>query len=91
MSERIPVAVLGVGEHGKKHARELKQVPGAELVGVYDLRPERAHEIAAELGVRSFENLDEALGAVRAVSVVIPTTDLRALVVSSFKRVISVR
>ncbi len=75
MDEKIPVAVLGVGEHGSKHARELKQVAGAELAGVYDLRPERSREVAAELGVRAFASLDEALGAVRAVSIVIPTTD----------------
>ena len=74
MSERIPVAVLGAGEHGKKHARGLKEVAAAELVGVYDLRPERAGELAAELGVRAFPSLEEVWKAVRAVSVVIPTT-----------------
>ena len=84
MSEKIPVAVLGVGEHGKKHAREFQQVEGAELAGVYDLRPERAQEIAAELGVRAFASLDEALGAVRAVSVVIPTTDHAAVARQAF-------
>lgn len=84
MSEKIPVAVLGVGEHGQKHARELKQVDGAELVGVYDLRPERARAIAAELNVRAFQSLDEALSAARAVSVVIPTTDHAAVARQAF-------
>jgi predicted dehydrogenase len=74
VSERVPVAVLGVGEHGKKHAQGLQRVPGAELVGVYDLRPERAAELASDLGVRAFKSLDEVWSAVRAVSVVIPTT-----------------
>jgi len=87
---RIPVAVLGVGEHGKKHARELKQVAGAELVGVYDLRAERAQEMAAELGVRAFPSLSEALGAVRAVSVVIPTTDHAAVARQAFARGVDV-
>ena len=90
MDDRIPVAVLGVGEHGKKHAREFKQVAGAELVGVYDQRPERAREIAAELGVRAFESLDEALGAVRAVSVVIPTTEHAAVARQAFARGVDV-
>ena len=75
MSERIAVAVIGVGEHGKKHARGLKEVAGAELVGVYDLRPERAGEVASELGVRAFASPEEVWNAVRAVSVVIPTTN----------------
>jgi len=74
LSERIAVAVLGVGEHGKKHARGLKQVVGADLVGVYDLRPERAREVADELGVRAFTSLEEVWEAVQAISVVIPTT-----------------
>ena len=90
MSERIPVAVLGVGEHGKKHARALQQVAGAELAGVYDLRPERTQEMAAELGVRAFTNLEEALGAVRAVSVVIPTTDHAAVARQAFARGVDV-
>jgi len=90
LSEKIPVAVLGVGEHGKKHARELKQVAGAELVGVYDLRPERTAAMAAELGVRAFESLDEVLAAVRAASVVIPTTDHAAVARQAFARGVDV-
>jgi predicted dehydrogenase len=71
--KRIPVAVIGVGEHGKNHARALREVTGAELVGVFDTQPERASGIANELGVKAFASLEEALAAVRAVTVVIPT------------------
>jgi predicted dehydrogenase len=84
LSEKIPVAVVGVGEHGRKHASQLLEVEGAQLVGIYDLRVERAREVAAELGVRAFVNLDEALGAVAAVSVVIPTTDHAAVARQAF-------
>jgi predicted dehydrogenase len=90
LGEKIPVAVLGVGEHGKKHARAFQQVAGAELAGVYDLRPERAQEVAAELGVRAFASLDEALGAVQAVSVVIPTTSHAAVARQAFARGVDV-
>jgi len=75
MDQKIPIAVIGVGGHGQKHARTLKEVAGAELVGVYDLRAERCAQVAAELGVRAFVSLEEALGAARAVSIVIPTSD----------------
>ena len=84
MSEKIPVAVIGVGEHGKSHARELRQVEGAELVGVYDLRPERAQQVAGELGVKAFNSLDEAFSAVRAVSIVIPTTHHAEVALKAF-------
>ncbi len=86
MSEQIPVAVIGVGEHGRKHARQFLEVEGAHLVGVYDLGAERAREVAAELGVRAFASLDEALGTVAAVSVVIPTTDHAAVARRAFDR-----
>ena len=90
LSEKIPVAVIGVGEHGRKHANQLREVGGAQLAGVYDLRAERAREVAAELGVRAFATLDEALGAVAAVSVVIPTTDHVAVARQAFARGVDV-
>jgi predicted dehydrogenase len=73
--QRVPVAVIGVGEHGKRHAHAFKRVQGAELAGVYDERRDRASALASELGVKTFESLEETLKAVQAVSIVIPTTD----------------
>jgi predicted dehydrogenase len=90
LSEKIPVAVVGVGEHGRKHARQFLEVEGAHLVGVYDLRAERAREVAGELGVRVFASLDEVLGAVAALSVVIPTTDHAAVARRAFERGVDV-
>lgn len=90
MSEKIPVAVVGAGEHGKNHARELRQVAGAELTGIYDLRADRAREVACEFGVRAFENLEEAFAAARAVSVVIPTTHHAELALRAFERGVDV-
>lgn len=87
---KTPVAVIGVGEHGRKHARQLLEVEGAQLVGVYDLRPERAREVAAELGVEAFASLDAVLGAAAAVSVVIPTTDHACVARQAFDRGVDV-
>ena len=74
-SAKTPVVVIGAGEHGKRHARQFRQIAGAELVGVYDRQPERSEEIAAELGVRALQSLEEALERGRAASIVIPATD----------------
>ncbi len=74
-NEGTRVAVIGVGEHGRNHARAFKEIAGAELVGVYDLCADRRREAASEFGVRAFETLDEALAAVQAVSVVIPASE----------------
>lgn len=90
MNEKIPVAVIGVGEHGRNHARELHQLPSAELVGVYDLLADRTREVAAELGVAAFRSLEEALDAARAVSVVIPTTQHAELALKAFEHGVDV-
>jgi len=82
--DRIPVAVIGVGEHGRHHARILRDLAGANLVGVYDQEHERAVSVANELGCQVFSSLDEALGSPRAVSVVIPTTDHASVVQRAF-------
>src|SRR3989442_10567762 len=74
-SEKTHVAVIGVGEHGRNHARALQEIAGAELVGVYDVCADRRREAASKCGVRAFETLDEALAAVQAVSVVIPARE----------------
>jgi len=84
LPEKIAVAVIGAGEHGRRHARALKQVPAAALAGVYDLRPERSRAAAAEFECRSFESLEEALDSVRAVSVVIPARDHAAVAQRAF-------
>jgi predicted dehydrogenase len=75
LSTRVPVAVIGVGEHGKHHARILADLPEADLAGIYDTNRDRAGALASELGCRLFDSLEEALRSVKAVSVVIPTSD----------------
>lgn len=51
----------------------MRELPDVELVGVVDTRPERAAEIAVELGVRTWHDRDDLIDAVDAVTVVVPT------------------
>ena len=46
----LPVGVIGVGALGRHHARHLAALDGARLVGVHDIDPARAREVAGELG-----------------------------------------
>ena len=71
---RLPIGVIGVGALGRHHARHLAALPEAELVGVYDADRARARAIAAEHGTRAFDDLDELLGRVEAVSIAVPTS-----------------
>jgi predicted dehydrogenase len=71
----IPVGVVGVGSLGFHHARLLRDVAGARLVGIFDIRPERASEVAQQLGTRAFGSLEELLAAVDAAVIAVPTSD----------------
>lgn len=73
MSDDIRVAVVGVGALGQWHTKVYAEMPGASLVGVYDVDPARAREIADRYHTRVFSRLEDLAGAVDAVSVVVPT------------------
>ena len=72
--EPLPVGVIGVGNHGSRHAKCYADVRGARLVGVYDILPERGAQIARECRTASYPSLEKLLDDVEAVSVVVPTT-----------------
>jgi predicted dehydrogenase len=69
----VRVGVVGTGALGYHHARVLRRLPGAELVGIYDIRPARAAEVARELDTVAHPSLDGLLDGVEAVTVAVPT------------------
>ena len=73
MIARLPVGVIGVGALGRHHARHLAGLDEARLVGVFDTDQERAREIAAELAIPAFADVDGLLDEVEAVTVAVPT------------------
>jgi len=73
VTARLPIGVVGVGALGRHHARHLAQLDGVRLVGICDTDPVRAMSVAAEVGTRSFADLDELLRAIEAVTVAVPT------------------
>ena len=56
-AKKIRVAVVGSGEFGRNHARVYREIPGAELVGVYDKDPDRAAQVATEFRRGHFRRL----------------------------------
>ncbi|MEE9264704.1 MAG: Gfo/Idh/MocA family oxidoreductase [Vicinamibacteria bacterium] len=69
----VPVAVVGVGALGSRHARVYADLPQAELVGVADLDLDRARSVADKYGVAATTDYRELLARVRAASVTVPT------------------
>ncbi len=71
----IRVAVVGVGDFGRNHARVYRELPNVDLVGLVDLNAERAGLVAAEFGTSALPNIEALEGRVDAVSLAVPTAE----------------
>jgi UDP-N-acetylglucosamine 3-dehydrogenase len=68
----MKVGVIGVGSMGQNHARVYSEI--AQLAGVYDAMGEQARKIADRFSCAAFDDVDELLKEVDAVSVCTPTS-----------------
>jgi predicted dehydrogenase len=82
----LKVGVVGVGSLGFHHARILRDIAGAQLVGVYDSKPARLAEVAAELGLTAYDALDELLDRLDACVVAVPTQAHEAVACAALER-----
>ena len=69
----LRVAVVGVGQLGRHHARLLVSLPDVDLVGVFDLNRQRAEEIAATVKTAVLTDLAALPSQVDAVTIAVPT------------------
>ena len=69
----VRVGVIGTGALGFHHARLLRRLAGAELVGIFDINPARAAQVAGELETVAHPSLDALLDLAEAVTVAVPT------------------
>jgi predicted dehydrogenase len=69
----VRVGVVGTGALGYHHARLMRRMAGADLVGIYDINPARASHVAHELETTAFPSLDALLAQTEAVTVAVPT------------------
>jgi len=74
MSEKLKVAVVGVGHLGKWHADKYAACTDCELTAVVDSDAGLAREIASRHGADAFQDYREILSGVDAVSLVVPTS-----------------
>ena len=69
----LKIGVLGAGHLGKIHLNCIKQIEQYDLVGFFDPDTTTAQQVKVEMGVKSFETIDELIGAVDVVDIVTPT------------------
>lgn len=70
---KIRVGVVGVGYLGQFHAEKYAKMKGVELVGVADVVPSRAEEVARRYHTQPFLHYSDLFRKVQAVSVAVPT------------------
>lgn len=70
---RLRVGVVGTGALGRHHVRILSEMPEANLVGIYDQRPEVAAELANAHGTQSLSSLEELVPEAEAIVLAVPT------------------
>jgi len=89
-SSRPRFGVAGVGSLGFHHTRILSQMDATELVGVFDIDPSRAAEVAATFSVEAFPALDELLGRIDGLVVATPTIAHEQVAVAALRQGIAV-
>ena len=80
-SNKIPVAVIGVGRMGRHHARNYHEMPEADLVAVVDADADRAGDLADQYSCAEYRTVDDLFAAAdqgqvtlpKAVTVAVPT------------------
>ncbi|MEI6669410.1 MAG: Gfo/Idh/MocA family oxidoreductase [Acidobacteriota bacterium] len=73
-NKRWRIGVIGAGEWGPNHVRNFAALPGAEVVGVADLRQERLTRIKSiQPGVATFSTASEMMAAAKPDAVVVAT------------------
>lgn len=76
-TNKIRVAVLGVGSLGQHHARiysELEKAGQVQFSGIYDANPDTANKVAAKNGVKIFNSVSDAAASSDALNIATPTT-----------------
>jgi len=71
--DNIKIGVIGAGNMGKNHIRLTSEIPGFELIGIFDTNPE-AGLVAEKYGVRYFSDLNELFSSVEAVIIASPSS-----------------
>jgi len=86
----IRIGVAGAGSLGFHHARISRDLPGAKMMGIFEVSPDRAREVSDELGVRAFESLEALLDEIDALVVATPTLTHADVAVAALSRGIHV-
>jgi len=69
----IRTAVIGVGQMGRYHVAVFAELPNVELVGIVDVDPDKAQELAKTYNTVGLTDYRALVGEVDVVSIAVPT------------------
>jgi carbamoyl-phosphate synthase large subunit len=89
---KLRVAVVGVGNMGRNHARNYSEMKGVELVGVSDINAKAGREAAKAFKTKFYKDYKKLIDKEHpdAVSIAVPTTLHKRIALDFIKRKISV-
>jgi predicted dehydrogenase len=70
--QALKAGVVGAGVFGGYHAKKYVELPGVELVAVFDIDLVRAQALGEPLGAKAYDDMDAFLAAVDVVTVATP-------------------
>jgi hypothetical protein len=70
--QALKAGVVGAGVFGGYHAKKYVELPGVELVAVFDIDLARAQALGEPLGAKAYDDMDAFLAAVDVVTVATP-------------------
>lgn len=73
MSKKIKVAVIGIGNMGRHHARIYSEMENVDLVGIVDANGDLGRFVAKKLQTDYYADYKELFGKVDAVNIAVPT------------------
>lgn len=73
MMKEIRIGVIGTGNMGRNHVRNLAEEKRFQLVGVYDIDKNQAYETAEKYGVKMYEDMEQLLKDIDAVVIAVPS------------------
>ena len=75
MLKQINYGIIGAGHLGTYHAQQIQNIPGATLVGVFDISNENAKKLSKKYKIDAFSNLQNLLDTCNAVSITTPASN----------------
>lgn len=70
----LKIGVIGTGNMGRNHVRNLVAEKKFEMVGFYDVDQKQASETLQRYGTRAFESIEALLDEVEAVVIAVPSS-----------------